>query len=729
MSASTETTLSGYEECLRRLATLQGGDAAFFVLAVHSFVEGALRELVVLDDPADDRFASFVDAFRRKLLGEAKGFIPGLDVLGLLKLQHQLTNDVRHRFASATKEEARAAAQHLRRFCPLAGIPEGEGLRAVLGLLDAWEDRRSKGDLARELSNLEARLKFEKQGAKEMAARVAALESFQAEAARLKEELRRRERELSELAAVKAAQSGKADALREEAKRLAAELKAAQGKAAEFEDARAYLELLSRLTVLTRSRADFERTIVRPTPEQREVLSQIRLDGDFLVKGSAGTGKTLVLLMAVEKAKGRGGQGELGLPGLEGSAALLTYTNTLVKYDSYVSSILSPEGGADLVQTVDAFLRDRLRALEPGAEIDYDAAKALAERFAPEGVAPRDLAAEAEDFLWANDVDRGRYVDDMIVRQGMKGRLSRSERERCWEACEAMGAEMEKTGRYSKGRSRRRILRALAAEPEDPRLKVVDYVFVDEAQDLTMADLKALKGCARKAVILAGDADQGIYLPGFGFKAAGVAIAGRTRVLRTNFRNTLPVHELAERYRAASPGLDAESRPEAYRDGPAPELFVGADRAALLDLLAGRVDLLVRRLGYSPESIAVLVPLGDDVALVRGRLEEAGYASSDIRDRSFEFAGEGGVRVSTLHSSKGLDFPVVLLFLYRAPYFGAAFDEASTELMTRNLVYVAMTRAMDQLAVFALESPSSAAIKDLAASFASVGGADRPPPG
>ena len=56
------------------------------------------------------------------------------------------------------------------------------------------------------------------------------------------------------------------------------------------------------MTVYTRTRLDFERSLVRLTAEQSKVLAQIKLNRDFLVKGSAGTGKSLVLIKALEKA-------------------------------------------------------------------------------------------------------------------------------------------------------------------------------------------------------------------------------------------------------------------------------------------------------------------------------------------------------------------------------------------------------------------------------------------
>jgi len=68
--------------------------------------------------------------------------------------------------------------------------------------------------------------------------------------------------------------------------------------------------------------------------------------------------------------------------------------------------------------------------------------------------------------------------------------------------------------------------------------------------------------------------------------------------------------------------------------------------------------------------------------------------------------------VTTLHSSKGLDFPVVLLYLPSLPTAGE-FDEKSADSLARNLIYVAMTRAMDNLNVFVMEEAKERALTEL----------------
>jgi hypothetical protein len=100
----------------------------------------------------------------------------------------------------------------------------------------------------------------------------------------------------------------------------------------------------------------------------------------------------------------------------------------------------------------------------------------------------------------------------------------------------------------------------------------LDMAFVDESQDLTAADLKALKLVCSRGVIMAGDAGQAIYGLGSLYNRAGIDISGRTKILRTDFRTTCPIHDLAAKYRElCGPDLEGEIvTTHAFCEGPPP---------------------------------------------------------------------------------------------------------------------------------------------------------------
>jgi hypothetical protein len=716
---------------LERIERLQGADPGIFVLAVHAFVEGWIRDSFDYQ-MSNVSFGSLVEDFiaycrEHPQPGSGKGFAS----MDALKQSHHETDYVRHRFHGLPRTYAEAATQQLDSFCRLAGIGAPGRMEAIMRYLAAWEIRKPMGALYEENEVIRAQVRRAAEEKRALADQVADLSTRAGTVENLEAALRAKERQLAEVAATSGWRNERIDELRAEKSRVQLELKDARRKLAELDEARDYVDALRRMTAFTRTRAEYERAVVRLTAEQKNVLSQIRLDRDFLVKGSAGTGKTLVLLKAVEKAKGIGTgaaskQDTLDLDELGGSVALLTYTTTMVKYDAFLSSLMSSErfDGADRISTADSFLLERLKAFDPYASIDYSGKTLLelAARYPAAGLEARELAAEAENFIWANDIGMDEYVKQKIERKGMRRPLSASARYEVWLAVETLALEMGSAGTCTRNYAALRLSRAADAGKAPPA--PVDYIFVDEAQDLPTIVLKALKASARRCVLLAGDSDQSIYQPGFSWKRSGIDIGGRSRILRSNFRNTVQIHELAERYRSSGSVFDGENTPEAFRDGPVPELFQASDRKELAEALVRRVHLFTTTLGYEPQNIGILVPSNEDIPAIRERLASIGLSLANIRDQDFSFDSTGSVRVSTLHSAKGLDFPVVLLFLDKPPYFGAGYDDESVERMGANIVYVAMTRAMDHLNVFTLEEPGCAAIDRLVDAFKESSGVD-----
>jgi len=720
-----------HAERLDRLASLQATDPGVFVLAVHSFVEGVIRERITLESGDPDWFSALIDRYNEYCQRKLGGPHPSLAVLGLLRNSHEPTNAVRHNFAAMDVTRAREATQQLRRFCQVAGIDCPQELAKLERYLLAWDERKPAGALREELEAIRRALGAIGASGSSLHERIAELDRAEREARHYRGELLVRERRIEDLTRLSAAKDGKVDEVRDERNKfrdearrlkaerdgLAASLREAEERAAKEGEARAYREALLAATTYTRTRADYEKTIIRLTPEQKTVLRQIRLDTDFLVKGAAGTGKTLVLLEAIRKAKGQGDQAELGL-GLEelsGSIALLTYTRALTKYDRYLARLLDLDSG-DRIQTALSFLTERFHRLVPGATVELRLTDEDAAPFCPGFMNAREFAAEADNFIWANLLTGEEYVDESFPRRGMRKPLQSRQREVVWLAVEALEAELRARRRYSQNLAARELVFAARAGTS---FRDVDHVFVDETQDLSAAMLAAIKASSRRSLILAGDGDQSIYQPFTSFERAGIDIIGHTRALHTNFRNTVQLHDYAERYRAlgAAKGssIDAESQPEAFREGPEPELFEGRDAQELLDLVAGHVGLYVGVLGYDPDNIAILAPTNHDLDALAERLDAAGYASSQVHHAGFDFEERGKVRLCTLHSAKGLDFPVVFLWIPKLHIVDGSWEPDAEDRMNRNLLYVGLTRAMDHCAVFVKAGLETEAVRDLLA--------------
>ncbi len=708
---------------LIRLERLQGADEGLFVLAVHSFVEGWVRDAYRIDSKYDYDFdyesgvVCFGDVIQR-FLDDLKsradnGYINGYATIVELIKQHKLTNGVRHSFAPLGTADVEKATAALVVFCGLAGLGKPEELDKISAALAAWNERRPLFELAAENRRLQTLRGKDNDERRKMAAELSdyaeKLRAVKTSAAELK-------KAQDELAAAES-RSGKKDAKLDELRQKKFELEKKLREAEREKDANSRLaetvRLFRTMTALTRTRADYERAIMRLMPDQEAALEQIKYNRDFLLKGAAGTGKTLVLLKAIERA-------ETGEEGEKASIALLTYTTTLAKYDKYIASLLKRAPSGSSITTVNSFLENCLKQINDSYSINYDILKELVQKFPVPDVKPADVDMEIEQFILANDIDKDEYLSGGLKRRGMKAALPKAQRAEIWGAAQKIIASMNETGTFSRNAAAQLIVRSGSGieRPASAEAELLhpDLIFIDEAQDLPAVVIKALKSRAGKAVILAGDADQSIYQPGFTFKSAGIEIAGRTRILRNNFRNSAQIHEVAERFRLMGEA-EVESQPSAARDGPEPELFAFDSPNEGIALILSRIRLFIDALDYAPQNICVATMIKRDVDKIKEALAGAGYSVSDIREAGFEFAQEGSIRVSTVNSAKGLDFPVVILYLPMLHGYTDNYDEKEAERLKRSLVYVGMTRAMEQLTVLVPANTTEPVLLDVKKAF------------
>ncbi len=714
---------------MARLRRLVGTDEGFFLLALHSFVESFICDVFPSYKYASS-FPVLLWDFRDFLKANRKAESQDLQAVTRIAKEHPTANKVRHGFLPLGKEEAVAATYNFLGFCRASGIvhPFLDTLKASLNV---WDEKVSPIQKSQELGRLKFDLFLAQRENKKLLQQAAAARDAEAKAEQLESDLKQRAAELSRERARAEGKSDRVDVLRAELNNLTQQKKGLTDELAKFRDLNLYVEHLNRFTIYTRTRRDYERSFMRLTAEQQAALDAITPGHDYLVRGGAGTGKTIVLLHAYGRARR-----EL----FARSTVLLTYTTTLVKYDRYLAELLKASEDPTLIQTADSFFRARLRTIDPSWNVDYGAVETLAKRWNTTGfMTDGELATELEDFLLANMVSRTEYVEDRVARRGMRQPLSKDQRALVWEIRDLVVGAMEDRGLFSKNYSRIKIIEAIgddgtsavsdenavpgdAAGPRRAATDAIDLAFVDESQDLTAVDLKALKLLCRGGIIMAGDSGQAIYGLGSPYKRAGIDISGRTRILRTDFRTTCPIHDLAEKYRElCAPDVDGDAvTTHAFREGPSPELYRAGTREDLLKLLVEKASLFIEKLGYDPENITVLAPSKTDVGLIQDKLSRRGIKSANIRDDSFSFAAEGLVRVTTLHSSKGLDFPVVLLYLPSLPIAGE-YDPTSADALARNLIYVAMTRAMDNLNVFVMEEAREKAITELVEVMSGMG--------
>ncbi|MBI9095387.1 MAG: UvrD-helicase domain-containing protein [Sphaerochaeta sp.] len=700
---------------LSRLEALQGTDPAIFSLAVHAFIEGTLRQRYDLTT-MEIGFNDLVFRFLLECKDKNSGYIPEYPILKELKHTHMETNEVRHKFAPAGVSCAEVATLELECFCKLAGLGGEERLSHIRTYLASWDQRICLGSLAVEYERMKNLYSYEREHNVKLAQQVTALTLEKQKIWELQTNVKNKDIELTKLEQSNASHTKRIDQLRNERFATQEKIKEMQRKIESLKKAQEYMDAMRRMTVFTRTRGSYEKLMLRLSSEQSSLLDLIHLDRDFLIRGSAGTGKSLVLIKAMEKAIHRESN-----PTSSPKVALLTFTNTLVKFNKYMVSMLSSQGESTLVSTVDAFLLEQLQVFYPLVMPSTDILVQLCASHAYEQMGSEDLAKEIDCFLLKQDISYTEYVTDLIPRKGMKKPLKQVQRQKVWEVRDAVVQEMEQQQRVCFSFIPVLLLKVLKEHTTEPRV-LYDQLFIDEAQDLGTATLRALKLLCKGSVVLCGDDKQSIYQVGSFFTRSGLDVVGRSKLLRTNFRNSVQIHSLAQAFKEKQSEEHSKTQELAFRDGPMPELFQFINRKEHMKLLADRVSFFCSLLEYEPENICILTPSKHDFPLIRSTLEQKGFAVSEVLDKEFSFEDSGAIRMSTLHSAKGLDFPVVLLCLGSEPKQQSQYDDTANEQILRNLIYVSITRALDHLNLFIPTGTTNEAYLDLIDCFTVIQG-------
>jgi superfamily I DNA/RNA helicase len=264
-------------------------------------------------------------------------------------------------------------------------------------------------------------------------------------------------------------------------------------------------------------------------------------------------------------------------------------------------------------------------------------------------------------------------------------------------------------------------------------------VLVDEAQDFAPSWFEVIKRLvdpATNSLFLAADAAQRIYRK-FSWKDLGFDVAGRSRILRINYRTTREIFTAAyevvrsdptlvrQLEREGEPLADAEAPTEHMRTGEKPVLRTFPDLAAEAAWIADRIAFLQSK-GVRPADIAALTPRPATVARIATLLRDRNVPVVALREDDDTYLHQNAVTIGTIRASKGLEFRTVFACQLQS-LFGtlpaspparpvessatwqrpAGAEEDGFDV--RRLLYVAMTRARDRVYLSSQGNPAQLA--------------------
>ncbi|MBV1700620.1 MAG: UvrD-helicase domain-containing protein [Hyphomicrobiales bacterium] len=296
-----------------------------------------------------------------------------------------------------------------------------------------------------------------------------------------------------------------------------------------------------------------------------------------------------------------------------------------------------------------------------------------------------------------------------VTRLGRKTRLGGKQREALWAIFERVRHALAKR----KVVTAAEVFGRLTAEMEQGGKPPYDFAVIDEAQDLNIAQARffASLGAGRaNALFFAGDLGQRIFQQPFSWKALGIDVRGRSFTLRINYRTSHQIRAHADQLLPEAM-VDVDGTSENRKgtvsvfSGPAPLVQVFSNEAAETQSVGAWLKERLQE-GFRPEEIGVFVRAEPQIPRARAAVSAAGANAQELSEVN-EITNDH-VAISTMHLAKGLEFRAVAVIacddevLPLQERIEAAADEADLEEVyntERHLLYVACTRARDQLMV------------------------------
>lgn len=471
-------------------------------------------------------------------------------------------------------------------------------------------------------------------------------------------------------------------------------------------DARRRFRVLDNMEELERAlNFPWDRWTVFLHPAQRRLVER-SYNGPVRVSGSAGTGKTIVALHRAVALARRDATARVLLTTFSEplARALAVKLERLVGNEPGVAARIT-------VAPVTGVARD-LHAGASGEPVIADASllrSLLASAAQAENarVSPTFLVAEWTEVVDAWGVRSWEEYRD-VARLGRKTRMGGKQREALWAVFARVRAGLAERGVATWAD----LFAAVAGRVADEGRPPFDWVVVDEAQDVGVAEMRflvALAGGRAERLFFTGDLGQRIFQQPFSWKSLGVDVRGRSHTLTVCYRTSHQIRTQADRL---LPGAvsdvdgNAESRKGTISlfDGPAPRIATVAseevEQVAVALWIAERLED-----GVAPEEIAVFVRSDSELDRARTAVEESGAS----------------VLVGTMHEAKGLEFRAVAVMacddevLPSQERIAAVADDADLEEAydtERHLLYVACTRARDHLLVTGVD-PASEFLADM----------------
>lgn len=458
-------------------------------------------------------------------------------------------------------------------------------------------------------------------------------------------------------------------------------------------------------------------------------------NGPAMARGGAGTGKTVV---AMHRAKYLADQIAANADRAAERILVTTFTTSLAFDIEANLKTLCPEhlsGPSPRIEVknldrwVSGFLKRKKFARdiayfgEEREQLDQIWTEVFDDKGIPEGLTEDFVRAEWQQVIQAKGIMNERAYFK-VPRTGRGTPLDRRKRASLWEVFSDYRARMIDAGLAEPDDAYREAVEILQSEA--PNLSY-SSVIVDEAQDMGEQAFRLIRAIVpektdsdQNSIFVVGDAHQRIYGRRASMASCGINIRGRSRRLRLNYRTSDEIRKWAVSILEGvavddlDDGLDSLSGYTSVFRGPAPEL-VGCNSEN--EEVSTLIEWLLKLSGEGTklEDIGVLSSTRYQIDRLASALSDAGIESVRLQPSKADDRTVSGIRLTTMHRAKGLEFHAVAIpFLSKSSFPPAAalrsavddIDRRNILQQQKSLIHVAATRAKRALRVSWSGEPS-----------------------
>lgn len=488
--------------------------------------------------------------------------------------------------------------------------------------------------------------------------------------------------------------------------------------------------------------------LLKLNPEQEKYVTwALSASGPTLLKGSPGTGKSTVALYRAREMLSQlraSGQGQPKLLFTTYTNALVTFSEQLLKQllgsdyrrvdvktaDSLMYSLICSHTGKPSIASSSQLKRTLKQALPAAiATLDGNPLQQKAQQMLLQRLTVPYLIDEISDVIEARGLQT--LADyQSTPRTGRLVPLNKTQRQAIWHLRSHFYQKLADSGLETWPQLRNRALNILSQQEQTSRY---DAVIIDEAQDLPPNTLRFLTQLCHEPnrLFITADANQSIY--GSSFRWSDIhedlKFVGRTGILRVNHRTTQEIDQAAHHYLQGAQLTDTGDDANALQyihSGPAPAVRAVADGETEAALLAQFCQSAAREYRLGLGACAILTPSEKAGKAIAAQLSARGLVANFMSSKVLDL-NRRGVKVLTLKSAKGLEFPIVAI----AGFLDASFPympkdtppEAQAEILAqeRRTLFVAMTRAMRALLLIVPSQAPGPLLQGFDASYWNLG--------